>query len=168
MEKTVTNMTSEQFNVLIGQIKRLGKLTNHAIQRAAVFAVYQSIEHRNSTPADTLLKAMPAGARRQSLICFFERFGNLCYAKTTKKVEFFDVLNMTGMELDEFNEEKLMATQWHTMIKEPDLTSAWDVSEQLDKVLSKLEKAIDHETREVLNAGLIKKVRLAIAEYNAA
>ena len=39
--KSVTTMTADQFKVLVGQIKRLGKLTNDAIQRAAVFAVYQ-------------------------------------------------------------------------------------------------------------------------------
>lgn len=162
--KSVTTMTADQFTLLVSQIKRLGKMTNNAIQRAAVFAVFQSIEHRNSTPADTLLKAMPAGTRRQALIVFFEKHGNLCYALSTKKVEFFDVEDMTGTPCPEFDEEKLMATPWHTMIKEPDLTSAWDVADQIEKVLSKLEKAIDHQTREVINADLIKKVRAVLAE----
>ena len=43
--KSVTTMTADQFKVLVGQIKRLGKRTNAAIQRAAVFAVWQSLEH---------------------------------------------------------------------------------------------------------------------------
>lgn len=165
MEKTITTMSAAQFEILVGQIKRLGKMTNTAIQRAAVYGVFQSLEHRNSTPANTLLQAMPAGTRRQSLVVFFEKFGNLCYATTTKKIEFFDVESMTGVPMS-FSEEKLMGTPWHSMVKEADLTSAWDVSEQLDKVLAKLEKAVDHETREVLNADLIKRVRATMAEYS--
>lgn len=57
-----------------------------------------------------------------------------------------------------------MSTPWHSMIKEADITSAWDVKEQLDKLLSKLERAIDHQTREVVNADLIKRVREVMAE----
>lgn len=164
MTKSVTTMTCEGFDVLVAQIKRLGKLTNGAIQRAAVFAVYKSIADRNSTPANTLLNAMPAGTRRQSLIVFFEKHGNLCFSTVSKKVVFFDVEDMTGTPLPAFDEDKLMATQWHTMVKEADLSSAWDVEDQLDKLLSKLEKALDHQTREVVNADLIKKVRAVMAE----
>ena len=162
--KSVTTMTADQFKVLVGQIKRLGKLTNDAIQRAAVFAVWQSLEHRNSTPADNLLQAMPAGTRRNSLVLFFERYGNLAYMTTKKTVEFFDVENMTGVPQPEFDEKTLMATPWHSMIKEADITSAWDVKDQLEKLLSKLERAIDHQTREVINADLIKRVREVMAE----
>lgn len=162
--KSVTTMTADQFNVLVGQIKRLGKLTNDAIQRAAVFAVWQSLEHRNSTPADNLLAAMPAGTRRNSLVLFFERFGNLAYMTTKKKMEFFDVENMTGVPQPEFDEKTLMTTPWSSMIKEADITSAWDVKDQLDKLLSKLERAIGHQTREVINADLIKRVREVMAE----
>lgn len=162
--KSVTTMTDEGFNVLVAQIKRLGKMTNNAIQRAAVFAVWKSIEDRNSTPAKVLFDAMPAGTRRQSLVVFFERFGNLCYSTTDKKIVFFDVANMTGKACPEFDEEHLLATPWHTMMKEPDITSALDVQDQLDKLLSKLEKAIDHQTREVINADLIKRVRAVMAE----
>lgn len=155
--KSVTTMTDEGFAVLISQIKRLGKLTNNAIQRAAVFAVWKSIEDRNATPARTLFDAMPSGTRRQALIVFFEKHGNLCFSTANKRIEFFDVEDLTGTPCPEFNEDKM--PMWHTMAKEPDLTSAWDVTDQVEKVLARLEKAVDHKSREVLNADLIGKIR---------
>jgi hypothetical protein len=162
--KSVTEMSTASFNVLISQIKRLGKLTNDAIQRGAVFAVWQSLEYRNSTPADNLPQAMPAGSRRQALVAFFETYGNLCYAKSTKKIEFFDVEDLTGVSPLDFDEERLMKTPWHGMVKEADISSAWDVKEQLDKLLTKLEKAVQGNTREVLNADILDKVRDVLRE----
>ena len=161
---TIREMTTGQFEILISQIKRLGKLTNGAIQRAAVFSVFQSIEHRNATPADTLLKAMPQGTRRQSLVEYFEKYGNLAYLATEKKMAFFDVAEMTGKPAQEYDEDRLLAAKWFSMSPEPDITSAWDVREQLDKLLTRLEKAVDNDTREVLNKDLIRKVRHMMAE----
>ncbi len=68
---SVTTMTVEQFKVVVGQVKRIGKIANAIIQRAAVYAVYQSIEHRNSSPADALFQALPAGMSKRSLAAFF-------------------------------------------------------------------------------------------------
>ena len=161
---TVTTMTSEQFDMLVVHIKRAGKLTADMIQRAAVFAIYQSIEHRNSTPADMLYKAMPDGTRKNSLAAYFEQHGNLAYVKgdKAKPIHFFDVQEMTGREVA-FNEALLMGEPWHKAAKEQDYTSAWDVKEKLDKLLSQLERAVKNEERPVINQDLIKKVREVMA-----
>ena len=165
MDKSVTTLSTEGFNVLVAQVKRVGKMLNATVQRAAVFAIYKSIVDRNSTPANTLYQAMPSGTRRQALVTFLERNGNLCYSTVSKRIEFFDVLDLTGIPRPEFDEKKLMAFPWHTSVKEADITSAWDVRDELDRILSKLERAHDNSTREVINPELIRQVRIVMAKF---
>lgn len=163
--KTVTSMTDEQFNIVLTQIKRVGKLTSDLIQRAAMFAIYQSIAFRNSTPACNLYLAMPEGTRRNALAAYFELHGNLAYLKGDKRkpIQFFDVEDMTGNAIT-FNETLLSDNPWHKAAPEVDHTSAWDVKEKLDKLLTSLERAVKNHEREVTHKELIAKVREVLAE----
>lgn len=162
--QTVTTMSENEFSRLINNIKRAGQLTNAMIQRAAVFSIMKSIDDRNSTPADTLFKAMPDGTRKNALVAYFEQNGNLAYVKSEKKIAFFDVADMTGKPAPVFNEALLAANPWHKSIKEADITSAWDAKGEIEKVLARLERAVRNNEREVTHADLIFKVKALLAE----
>lgn len=168
-----TTMTMAQFEVLIGQVKRLGKLTDNAIQRAAIFAVACSrvkgeegsfeCSDSNATPARTLLAAMPNGSRKVSVVAFLEFYGNLAYMKREKTFQFFDVEEMTGKALDPIKPENM--PMWYQFGPKDDPTSAWDVEEQLSKLVKRMKKALENDEREVLHPELLEKIQAVLRQH---
>lgn len=155
-------LNQAQFNELVGRIKARQVLLNKDIQTCAMFCVELSVRDRNSTNANTLFHALGKGMRRQSLVAYFEKMGNLCYAqanpKTGKKQEgiyFFDVFDMTGEEPGMLGIVGWEQVKWYEASKET-IVSSIDIRADVKKLLDRVRKAQKKHDREVVGEEYIK------------
>lgn len=137
-------MNKKQFAVAVGNIGKSSKELDNNIQSAAVAAVAFSVcKDRNATPAQQLLDVLNPHIKA-AVVAFFEKFGNLAYSKETKGMTFFDVGAKTDKEplawTDKYAEE-VMSFAWTTAKKAPEPKSVFDVQEELDKLIDRLNKS---------------------------
>lgn len=154
-------LNANQFDRIVRRLPSHIKALDSIIQQAAVFAVHQSIEHRNATPANSLYQAvvtLKGVVRADSLARFLEQHGQLAYMKATKTIEFFEVKDAT------FDEKQLMALPWRQAIAPKDPESVYDAKEMFESLLARIEKKIQAGKDEVKNADLVKKMRAVMAE----
>ena len=163
MSNVAKVMQQTELAKLIGEIGRSSVLLVGQIQVAAVACVAQSIVHRNATPAQQLFDAVGSSQRRDSLVSYFEAFGNLAWVKDekTKKgsIAFFDVAKMCdkpALVWDEVTEQKCTETLWHQVKREPTPKSVFDVEAEVDALLTRLgkkqEQGADVKNSPLLNA----------------
>lgn len=166
MSKTIWN--ARILSQAIGIIGKSGKILEAQVQAAAIQCIAQSIVHRNATPAQQLFEALPKGQRHDALVAYFEKFGNLAYSKAEKKVVFFDVEKITDKSLvwtDTYADE-VAAFHWTKGTKKPEPKSAWDVSEELGKLIERMTKLASDSTKDVKHKDLLAKVTEVVNAYN--
>lgn len=152
----------------IGIIGKSGKVLESQIQAAAVQCIAQSVIYRNSTPAQSLYEALPKGQRHDSLVAYFEKFGNLAYSKAEKKIVFFDVEKVLDKTLDwtDIYAAEVVAFHWTNGTKKPEPKSAYDVAEELGKLIERLTKLSSDSTKDVKHKDLLAKVTETMNAYN--
>lgn len=145
---------------LIKKIGSIGKASAKLvkdIQLAAVNAVGYSIEYGDITFAQRLYDAVGTGVRRQSLVAFFEKYGQLCYSSTEKKFVFYKVEGI------EFNEEALLATPWNDAKKEI-IVSELDAADMVSKLIKRIESGIEKKVS-VKNSALLDDLKIMYSQY---
>lgn len=154
---------------LIGVIGRQKVRQENMIQSAAVQCIAQSIEHRNSTPAAQLYDVLSGSVRRDSLIAYFERFGNLAWSKADKKVIFFDVAKVLNKDIAWTNEyaAQVNAMLWFKAKPEPIVKSAFDVADAVEKLIASCERAIK-KGQTIHDVDLFDDVAAVFYRYRAA
>ena len=162
-------MDSSRLSKLIGTIGRQRVRIDNLIQTAAVQCVAQSIVHRNSTPAAQLYDALGKSNRRDSLLTYFERFGNLTWSKVESRVIFFDVGTLPSKQALEWTETyatKVNGTLWFNAKPEPKAKSAYDVEDAVSKLIETVERAVKKGT-EVKGLELFDAVSAAYYGFRA-
>lgn len=157
-------MEVKELTALIGQIGKRKVALDKNIQTAASQSVYQSIVHRNATPAMQLFEAMEGPMRRDALVAYFEKFGNLAWLKADKKLTFFDAKLNAESLTDEYVEQ-VETTLWHSTKKEPKPVSQYDLESEFDKVLDRLSKVTNKPGNEVKHKGLLDVMTAAFRRY---
>jgi hypothetical protein len=131
---------------LIGRIGKRGQQVHDWIQTAAVNAVAYSIVDRNITPAKQLVGALNAGNRKDALVRYLEKFGNLAWAKNEQgdyDFAFFEV-KVKGELLQWTPEYAKMASEfvWSKAIKPPVPKSMYDVAAALSQLIDAAHRAV--------------------------
>lgn len=121
---------------IIGQKAQL----EAAVQKAGVHCIGQSIVHGNITPARELHLALKGGVRRDSLLKFFEVYGNMQYSKITKQIEF--VRTYQPSIWTEEHVQRLMQTAWYEAKKDPDPVSVYDCEGEVSKFIERMKKSL--------------------------
>lgn len=150
-------MQSDELNKKIGSIGKASTKLVKDIQLAAVNAVGYSIEYGDVTIAQRLFEAVGTGVRRQSLVAFFEKHGQLCWSSNEKKFVFYKV---EGIEFDEM---ALMATPWHDAKKEI-IVSEVDASDMVSKLIKRIESNIEKQVS-VKNSALLDDLKIMYSQY---
>ena len=161
-----TPMESAKLSATIdGIAKSAGKLRD-IVQKAAVNVIYQSLKHRNVTPANQLFTATAKGLRRDALVRFLEQNGNLAFIKAEKGFKFYEAFeSMSDDELAEYCDE-LMTIAWEEA-KPEKIDSIFDVAEMVEKVIKKAEKAAK-DAQKVEHAELLGELKGLMRKFNAA
>ncbi|HYF55013.1 MAG TPA: hypothetical protein VEA41_12210 [Salinarimonas sp.] len=140
-----------------------------AVQDAAAQCIAQSIVHRNATPAMQLFEVLANSVRRDALVVYLEKFGNLGWNKSEKKLAFRD----NGFAF-EANSEELTAhmevvvgTAWYSLKKEPEVVSVFDAEDLLGKTIDRINKAIKRGAT-VVHRELASEVEQVLRKHQAA
>jgi hypothetical protein len=131
---------------LIGRIGKRGVQIHNWIQEAAINAVAHSIVNRNITPAQQLVDALTGGNRKDSLVRYLEKFGNLAWSTlddNTKGFKFFEV-TVKGEPLAWTPEYAKLAREfdWSKAIKAPTPKSMYDVADALSSLIEAAHRAV--------------------------
>lgn len=131
-------MGDQQYTKLVSMIGKRGMQVHALIQSAAVQAVMFSIEHRQPQRANQLLTAMTSGSRKDALVAYLERFGNLAWVKAEKKLAFFDAKRVWTQEYA----TEVAGFDWAKAKAEPVIKSVYDVTDALDKLIDSAHRAV--------------------------
>lgn len=162
-------MKADALAKLIGTIGRQKVRIDAMTQTAAVQCIAQSIVHRNSTPATQLFDVLGKSTRRDALVAYFERFGNLMWSKVESKVVFCDVANLPSRTKLEWTDEyaaKVAEVVWFNAKPEPKIKSNFDVEDAVSKLIETIERNIKKGV-DVKNSALYDDVAAAYYRYRA-
>jgi len=154
-------LSSDDLVKLIASVKTSGSRFDALVQKAAIQCVAQSIVHSNVTPANDLFNALPKGSRRDSLVAWFERHGNMAWMKAERKIAFYK-----AVEVEAWTPEyavEVGGNMWTTGTKAPEIKSSYDLEEEFGKVFDRLGKVMSDSTKEVAHRDLYAELK---AVYN--
>lgn len=161
---------------LAGMIGAIGKrkvALDKAVQEAAVQCVAQSIVHRNATPAMQLFDALIGSMRRDALVVYFERFGNLKWNKQEtesekKGIVFHENPKVKALAGDKERDEWLATaaeTLWYALKRENTPKSVYDADEAIKSLIDRLHKMAKRGTK-IENVEVLNVVQRAYTEYH--
>ena len=127
---------------MIGVVGRQRMRTATMIQMVAVQCIAHSIVNRDSRAAERLYESLNKGDRKDALVAYFEKYGNLCWSKADKKVVFFEV-KKDGKLLEWTTEYSNMVASkhWTEAKPEPKINSIFDLGEKLSQLIESARKA---------------------------
>jgi hypothetical protein len=161
MSKAFNLMTADAFNKLCDQVKKRIQLTEAQLQQLAVTAIGYSILQNDVQPANRLFLILGRSQRRDSMVQYLERHGQIAWMKTEDKFAFYKREGLT------FNPDTLMGLKWYEAKKENPIVSEWDLQAEFDKFMKKVTTKIQDGTIKVDNAQLFEYLNRASAEYSA-
>lgn len=174
MDQTVKTlapvMELSMLSKLIGRIGKRGVQVHNWIQEAAVNAVAHSIVNRNITPAQQLVDALTGGNRKDSLVRYLEKFGNLAWSTLddgTKGFKFFEV-TIKGEPLSWTPEYAKLAREfdWSKAVKPPAPKSMYDVADALGTLIAAARRAVKKQIP-LVHGELLAELEAAQAKYDS-
>lgn len=162
-------MTVTELSKLIGNIGKQKVRLESAVQVAAVECIGQSIVHRNVTPAISLFEACEGALRRDALVAFFEKFGNIAFLKSAKKGEpklgFYEVHKPEAWTEDFV--EQVNAMKWMAAKREAEPVSKYDMEREAAKFIERMRKLAADTGKQVEHRDLIDELYAVYAKYVA-
>ena len=134
MQNTLIDVASLNKSIL--RLKSTGKTLDALIQTIAVNSIGHSVLHGNSEVANSLLKAMPNGSRKASLVTYIEAHSHCVYSTADKTFHHFPNPLVTG-----FDHEVMQALKWFDAKKEA-IVSSYDVDISFQRFLKVIDNAI--------------------------
>jgi hypothetical protein len=143
-------MNEGQFAFGCKQVKLKGEELHALIQTLAVQAIYFSItigeRQGDCQPANRLLESMHNSTRKDSLVAYLEKFGQLAWSKEKKgMVDFKREKVIEGEIALEWNPDyadKVQASDWAEAKAAPAIKSMYDCDVEVRRLLGQMEKAI--------------------------
>lgn len=153
-----------EMSVLMGMIAKAGSQKAEyvgAVKIAASECIGQSIVHRNTTPANELLKVV-SKHHKATLVAYFEKFGNFAWMKAEDKLAFYE--GDRKLEWTEEYAKQVLAFDWEDARKPTKVRSEYDVEAEFSRFMEQVKTAIKKGLT-VKNADLIADLEAAKARY---
>jgi len=152
---------------LIINIGKSGTKLDAQIQLAAVACIGYSIVDRNISPAKDLLAAISKGHRADSLVAYFERFGNIAYSSADKDLKFHQ-LTVKGakVEWDEKYVQEVQGLMWTQARRPAAIVSKYDFQVVITGVVDRFKKIAKDTTKTVENKALLDEIGAVLNRYN--
>jgi hypothetical protein len=164
----VTTFTPEQITAAVKKLASAGKSLSRSVETVLVMAVYDSIVNQSAETANALIGALRKSTKRQGIVHFLEKFGQLY--ERGGKVGFVHFalgaqasLAWTPEYVETVQEE---AQGWEDYKPEPAAKDDLDVVKLIEAVAAKIAKAKKNgET--IINAELAEYIPALLAQYTA-
>ena len=162
---TITKFDQKSLIVALKAITKSALTTRNKIQEVAAYAVATSITSGDVSVANMLLDAIGGtkSLRKDSLVAYFEKYGNFAWVKADKKMSFF--LNAktgcTDGKLTPEWETVIVGAKWDEAKREADVVSTYDMETQFRSFIGKMEKYALDPTITIENGEVLQAVRNA-------
>jgi hypothetical protein len=160
---TITKFDQKTLAVALKAITKSAVTTRDKVQEVAVYAVYVSITSGDVSVANALMDAIGGtkSLRKDSLVAYFERYGNFAWLKQDKKLGFF--LNAKtgctdGVVTPEY-ESVIVGAKWDEAKREAEIVSEYDMEKQFRTFIGRMEKFALDPANTVLNGEVLQAVR---------
>lgn len=147
----------------IGSVGTSVKNLRVQIQAVIPSIIFHAFEHGDVTLGDRLLDATK-GADRQALTAYMETYGP--FRLSNGKFKLNAAFRKDNTFDAEFFEGDEAPTWWEFAKEKKALNSIFDLEQQVQGILKRLEKAQSEDGKAVLNAGLAEYLRSAVAKYH--
>ncbi len=115
---------------LIGSIGAARVQLDEQVQMACLQVIGQSIVHRNTTPANSLLDAV-SKHHKATVVAYLEKFGNFRWNSKAEKLDFIEVHKASDEAL-EAALEAIGESKWYDAKKPPKVVSQYDAFQVID------------------------------------
>lgn len=160
---TFAVLEASAVSTLIASVKTSGARFDALVQRTATQCVAHSILHDNIDMGNDLLNALPKGSRRDSMVAWFEKFGNFAWMKGDKKLAFFKVVEKK--DCDQAYLKEVSASPWTSGTKPAAIVSTYDLEQEFGKVLDRMGKLVWDSSKTIEHADLYTKLKAAYTAY---
>lgn len=161
---TTNLLSATDFNKLCAAVMRAQRKTDKDLQKLAIAAIGYSIVHGDVQPANRVLDAMQGSLRKDAMVAYLEKHGNMAYMTTDKKFAHFADAGQVWDE--DYADELAEGPMWHEAKKATEPNSIYDVDAAVGKVLKQIENAIKGG-KDVKNAALREYLIDAVAKYHS-
>lgn len=161
---TTNLLSATDFNKLCAAVMRAQRKTDKDLQKLAIAAIGYSIVHGDVQPANRLIDAMQGSLRKDAMVAYLERHGNMAYMTGDKKFAHFADAGQVWD--DDYAEELADGMMWHEAKKAAEPKSIYDVDAAVEKVLKQIDNAIKGG-KDVKNVGLREYLALAVQQYHS-
>lgn len=160
---TFAVLEASAVSTLIASVKTSGARFDALVQRTATQCVAHSILHGNVNPANDLLNALPKGSRRDSMVAWFEKYGNMAWRKAEKRIDFFKVIDKA--ECTDAYLKEVSVSPWTSGTKPAAIVSTYDLEQEFGKVLDRMGKLVGDSSKTIEHADLYTKLKAAYTAY---
>lgn len=155
-------LDTKAFAELCKKVMRQQRILDGQLHELAVNAIGYSIIHGDVQPANRVIDAMQNSLRKDAMVAYLEKFGQVAWMKADKKFVFYKVEGIT------FDPEELLdGIKWHEAKKANEPVSQYDVEAAFDKFMKTVERTLKDGKVEVKNKELVQHLRNASAHYHA-
>ena len=105
--------------------------------------------------------------RRDSMVAFFEKFGNFAWMKSEKKLVFYPAVALMSEEDFTAWSEETITQKWHEAKKASEPVSIHDVGAEFDKFLKRMSKISEDATMELRHKELLSQLEHTASVYHA-
>lgn len=143
-------MEGNKLAKLIGAIGAARVTLDVQVQLACMQVIGQSIVHRNTTPANSLLEAV-SKHHKATIVVYLEKFGNFQWDRKSETLKFRE--SFPDGDLDKAV-EAIGDAKWYDAKKPPVVTSEYDalkvIGDVIDRLLKKASKGATITNKDVL------------------
>lgn len=159
----VTTFTPDQITAAVKALVVAGKTLSRKVEQVLVMAVFDSIVNKSPVVANALINALRTSMKRDGIIAFLEKFGQLHNKGGKTGFVHFNLGSAARLEWDadyvaQVQEE---AMGWEGYKPEPKAAEAMDVMKAVQALIAKTEK----DGVELIDGDLVPYLKALLAQY---
>lgn len=146
-------------HVALKAITKSTVVTRQRVQDVAVQAVAYSIIHGDTSIGKMLLEAISVNKalRKDSLIAYFEKYGNFAWVKADKALKFRATYKVGTLTSD--HEALILSKRWDEAKREGEVVSIYDMEKQFALFIGKMDKHALDPANTIENIEVLQAVR---------
>jgi len=160
-------LEQKEIHVALKAITKSVTVTRQRVQEMAQQAVAYSIIHGDISIGKMLLEAISVNKslRKDSLVAYFEKYGNFAWMKSDKTLKFFEAHPVGVLASDQ--EALILGAKWDEAKREAPIVSKYDMEAALQAFIAKWNKIAADSANTVENRDALTKVEATFAKWHA-
>jgi hypothetical protein len=160
-------LEQKELHVAMKAITKSTVVTRQRVQEMAQQAVAYSIIHGDISIGKMLLEAISVNKalRKDSLVAYFEKYGNFAWMKVGKTLKFFEAYKVGKLDAD--HEALIVGAKWDEAKREAEIVSKYDMEEMVRAFIGKMNKIAGDSANTVEHREALAIVEQSFVKWSA-